>query len=431
MTQPGFFSSKLHHVYFMEILFFEGGKLFSLSISYLMIWKIIFWLGCFMVFYNYAGYAALVYLMNRVKGRKKTAFQADFYPTISFVVAAFNEEDCIEKKLTNSLSLNYPPEKIEFIFITDGSTDHTMDIIRKYPSIQLLHQPERNGKTAAINRAVIHARNDILIFSDANTILNPDVILNIARHYSNKKTGGVAGEKKVLASSTEGADQVGAGEGLYWKYESLLKQLDSDFYSVVGAAGELFSLRRELYEPIPNDVILDDFIISMWVTQKGYRVVYEPCAYALELPSFSMEDEHKRKVRIAAGGFQSMAMLKSALYFWRHPKLSFLYISHRVLRWTLSPLCLILAFISNGVLILISGDRLYEILFVAQMIFYSMAIFASLISFKSKIFKIFKLAYYFVFMNVSVVQGFFRYLRGKQPAAWEKAKRNQPVAHIK
>jgi len=396
----------------------------------MIVWEIIFWLSCFVVFYNYAGYAILVYLINLVKGQRKALYTKDFFPSVSFIVAAFNEEDCIEKKISNSLQLDYPAEKIEFIFITDGSTDSTMDIIRKHPSIQLLHHPERNGKTAAVNRAVVHARNDVLIFSDANTILNAEAILNITRHYSNKKTGGVAGEKKVLSSS-EGADQVGAGEGLYWKYESFLKRLDSDFYSVVGAAGELFSLRRQLYQPVPNDVILDDFIISMWVTQKGYRVVYEPDAYALELPSFSMKDEHKRKVRIAAGGFQAIFILTPVLYFWKHFRLSFLYISHRVLRWTLSPLCLMLALISNFVLISISEDNIYKILLAAQIIFYSMAVLASVMPVKNKAFKIFKLAYYFVFMNVSVIQGFFRFLRGKQPAAWEKAKRNQTIADIK
>jgi poly-beta-1,6-N-acetyl-D-glucosamine synthase len=395
----------------------------------MMIWKIIFWFSCFVIFYNYAGYAILVYLLKLIRRPKKTEPRKNFFPSVSFIVAAFNEEDCIDKKIINSLSLNYPAQQIEFIFVTDGSTDGTTGIIHKYPSIHLLHQPERNGKTAALNRAVGHAKNEILIFSDANTILNNGAILNIAKHYSNKKTGGVAGEKKVLSSQE--SDEVGSSEGLYWKYESLLKQLDSDFYSVVGAAGELFSLRRELYSPVPDYVILDDFIISMWVAQKGYRIVYEPDAYALELPSFSIGDEHKRKVRIAAGGFQAITMLKSILLFWKQPRLSFLYISHRVLRWTLSPLCLLFAFVSNFGLVFISGDALYKLLLAVQLIFYIMAILAGLVTFKNKAFKIFKLAHYFVFMNVSVVQGFFRFIRGRQPAAWEKAKRNQPVMDLK
>lgn len=387
-------------------------------------WEIIFWTSCFFIFYNYAGYALLIGLINKLKRGKKDSTAHDFRPSVSFIVAAFNEEDCIEKKLINSLNQNYPANKIEFIFITDGSSDGTMDIIRRYPAVQLLHQPERQGKSAAINRAVSMANNDILIFSDANTFLNEEATAMITRHYRLSNVGGVAGEKKVIAASGA-ADEVGAGEGLYWKYESMLKQLDSDFYSVVGAAGELFSLRRELFEPVADNVILDDFIISMKVAQKGYRIVYEPKAYAMELPSFSLVDEQKRKIRIAAGGFQAMVML-SSLLLWKQPRLSFLYISHRLMRWTTSPVCLILALLSSAVLFLFDHSLLYGLLFLGQVSFYIMALLANQIHLKP-----FRLAYYFVFMNLSVIQGFFRFLRGKQPAAWEKAKRNQPYAHLK
>ncbi len=394
----------------------------------MLFWQIVFVLSCFVVFYNYAGYAVIVYLLNRLKSKPKAAENdAQFFPTVSFIVAAFNEEDCIEKKVINSLQQRYPSDRIEFIFITDGSTDRTADIIGQYRDIRVMHSPDRKGKSAALNRAVAAASNDILIFSDANTILNDLATRNITRHYFEARVGGVAGEKKVL-SGTEGND-VGAGEGLYWKYESYLKKLDSDFYSVVGAAGELFSLRRNLFEPVSHDVILDDFIISMKVAEKGYRIVYEPEAYAMELPSFSMQDEQKRKVRIAAGGFQAIGMLRSLLRFWKQPALSFLYISHRLLRWTLSPLCLILAFVSNAVLLFETDSFFFRMLFAAQLAFYGMAAFAAYLPKENKLMKVFKLPYYFVFMNLSVIQGFFRYLRGKQPATWEKARRMQASLH--
>ena len=388
----------------------------------MLVWKLIFWISCFIIFYNYLGYALLIFFVNKLRRRQNTRIQSE-YPSVSFIVAAYNEEDCIEQKIRNSLDKDYPADSIEYIFITDGSTDGTNDIIGRYPSVRLLYAPERRGKSAALNRVVKEASNDILIFSDANTILNRDATKNIARHYSDKNVGGVAGEKKVIPASGK-KDEVGAGEGLYWKYESFLKQLDSDFYSVVGAAGELFSLRKRLYEPVEDSVILDDFIISMKVAAQGYRVIYEPAAYAMELPSFSMKDEQKRKVRIAAGGFQAMTSLGSLLAFWKQPRLSFLYISHRVLRWTLSPLCFILAFIANAVLCFATDELLYKILFIGQVLFYAMAFIAPYLP---KNLKVFKLAYYFVFMNLSVVQGFFRFLRGGQPAAWEKAKRSLGV----
>jgi len=401
------------------------------------IWRIILWLSCLIVIYNYAGYAFLVYFFNKLKRPRKifnkgvSGDDQAYFPEVAFIVAAYNEEDCIKQKIINSLEQDYPAGKIQFLFITDGSTDKTPEIILQYPSIQLLHKGERKGKSAALNRAVRETSQEILIISDANTLLNKEATRNITRYYIDKNTGGVAGEKKVIsalsgADAPPSSDQVGSGEGLYWKYESFLKRLDSEFYSVVGAAGELFSLRRSLYEALPDNVILDDFVLSLRTAQKGYRIIYEPEAYAMELPSFSLKDEQKRKIRIAAGGFQAIGMLLPLLAFWRHPRLSFLYFSHRVLRWTLSPLCLILAFISNAILVMAgSAGWIGVIFFACQLLFYGLATLAFCFPFFQNRFKPAKLCYYFVFMNLSVILGFFRFLGGKQAATWEKARRAQ------
>ena len=385
----------------------------------------ILFISLFLVFYNYAGYAIIVHLINKsIRNSKKRTnngiIATDTTPSVSFIVAVFNEESCLKEKIINSLEQDYPPGKVEFIFITDGSTDRSVDIISHYPDVRLLHSPERKGKSAALNRAVQYALNDILIFSDANTLLNKAATRNIARHYSDARTGGVAGEKKVISASS---NEVGAGEGFYWKYESFLKKIDSEFYSVVGAAGELFSVRRNLYEPVKENVILDDFIISLKVAAKGYRIIYEPEAYATELPSASIKDEEKRKIRIAAGGFQSIIMLKKLLLFWKSPRLSFLYISHRVLRWAVTPLCLIMAFISNLILFYLRIHPLFDLLLATQLLFYSLAMMAKLFPDSIGRMKLFKLSYYFVFMNISVIRGFFRFLRGKQTILWEKAQR--------
>lgn len=384
------------------------------------LWQLIFYVSCGLVFYNYAGYAVIVFILNKITGSKQKAEDDEtFRPTVAFIVAAYNEQDVIKQKIVNSLEQDYPKDRIEFLFVTDGSSDRTPEIITQSPGIRLLHRSDRGGKSAALNRAVAEATQEIIIASDANTLLNKDAVKNIVRHYSSKQTGGVAGEKKVLSASTGGED-VGGGEGLYWKYESALKKLDADFYSVVGAAGELFSLRRELYEPLPDNIILDDFVLSLQVTQKGYRIRYEPDAYAMELPSFSMKDEQKRKIRIAAGGFQAIGMLTSLFAFWKYPRLTFLYVSHRVLRWTLSPLCLILALLANA--FLLSAGPLYIALFAAQIAFYAVSFLAWLSPAFRKV-KPAKLAYYFTFMNLSVILGFFRFLRGRQSATWEKARR--------
>jgi poly-beta-1,6-N-acetyl-D-glucosamine synthase len=389
----------------------------------MLFWKALLWISCLIVFYNYAGYALIVFLLNLLRGKKRRISQGDSLHSISFIVAAYNEEDCIEKKIKNSFQQTYPTGKIEFIFITDGSTDSTPNIIGKYPSIRLLHSNERTGKSAAINRAVKNAHNEILVFSDANTILNPDACLYISQHYLDQSVGGVAGEKKVILAKTEQGQDAASSEGIYWKYESILKKLDSDFHTVVGAAGELFSVRKALYQSVPSAVILDDFIISMKIALQGFRIVYEPRAFAMELPSFSIEDEKKRKVRIAAGGFQSITMLTEALFFWKHPKLSFLYVSHRVLRWTLSPVCLVLALLSNVILAIFSPVPIYKILFFAQALFYLSAFLYSAFPVLGKKISILKLPYYFTFMNISVFEGFFKFIQKKQSAAWEKAKR--------
>jgi len=377
------------------------------------------------VFYNYIGYAIPLWVLNRLTRKKKPAQPVSSeQPGLSFIVASFNEEEIIEQKILNSLQLDYPPSSIEYLFVTDGSTDRTMDIIARYPRVRLLHQPARKGKSAAVNRAVREARNGILIFSDANTLLNKEALEKITRHYHDPHVGGVAGEKKILSRSGPGQqDEAGDGEGMYWKYESFLKKVDSDFYSVVGAAGELFSLRRELYEELPENTILDDFVLSLRTTQKGFRFIYEPEAFAQELPSFSLHDEQKRKIRIAAGGFQAIGMLYTLFFFWKQPRLSYLYISHRVLRWTLSPLCLILAFISNAILCWQTGRPLFIALFSLQLLFYGMALLGHF--FRRN--KLLKIPYYFSFMNISVIWGFFRFIRNSQSAVWEKARRATPT----
>jgi biofilm PGA synthesis N-glycosyltransferase PgaC len=388
-------------------------------------WQFVFWISCGIVFYNYAGYALLAWLFTRLAGKYKTLpAAADYLPSISFIVAAYNEAGIIEEKITNSLGLDYPPGSIEYIIVTDGSTDDTPDVVTRFPSIRLLHQAPRAGKSAAVNRAVAQARNELLIFSDANTLLNKAAIRNIARHYFDPKVGGVAGEKKVLPpSGNTGSANSEDGEGLYWRYESRLKQIDSDWYSVVGAAGELFSLRRSLYEPLPSNAVLDDFVLSLRVAGKGFRILYEPGAYAMELPSFSLREEQKRKVRIAAGGFQSIGMLTSILAFWRHPRLTYLYFSHRVLRWTASPLCLALAFLSSIILaVQPAANPIIIAAAAAQTLFYGMAA-AYKLPLPGPLKKLAKIPYYFTFMNVSVILGFIRFCKGSQSAVWEKARR--------
>ncbi len=386
--------------------------------------KITLWLSLFIVVYTFVGYGILLYIIIRIKRLVRgnplpIPINLSLLPTCTLVVAAYNEEGFIKEKIADTLKLNYPEGKLKILFITDGSNDKTPDIISGYSQIQLMHQPERKGKIAAIHRAMKNVDTDITIFTDANTFLNADALINIARHYADQTVGAVAGEKRVQVD--ENADASAAGEGFYWKYESALKKWDSELYSVVGAAGELFSVRTSLYKPVYEDTILDDFMISMLIAKQGYRIVYEPTAYATETASANVTEELKRKVRIAAGGIQSILRLKSLLN--PFSILSFQYISHRVLRWTVTPFLLILAFIINAILAVTGGELFYQLLFASQIFFYGLAILGFIMEKRKIRIKVLFVPYYFCVMNYAVLAGIIRYLKKSQSAAWEKAER--------
>ncbi|AXJ00299.1 Glycosyltransferase, catalytic subunit of cellulose synthase and poly-beta-1,6-N-acetylglucosamine synthase [Cyclonatronum proteinivorum] len=384
--------------------------------------EILFWTGIFIVVYTYLGYPVLITLLTLgKKGYKRTDESEGFEPSVTLIISAWNEADWIRQKAQNTREIDYPKDKIQVIFMTDGSDDDTPDILQKeFPEFETYHKPGRSGKIAAMERGVTFAKNPILIFSDANTILNTEVVRNIVKHYADPNIGGVAGEKRIIMEEAEAAS--GAGEGIYWKYESYLKDRDYAFHTVVGAAGELFSVRRDLFENVEPDTLLDDFIISLRVAGKGYRVAYAPDAYASERPSADTEAEMTRKVRISAGGIQSIVRLRELLNPFGRMKLWFQYISHRVLRWTLAPLMLLVILITN-VLLALDGQGFYVALLALQIAFYAASILGYLLEKKKIKLKILFVPFYFSMMNVSVYLGLIRYLRGQQSVNWARARR--------
>lgn len=395
--------------------------------------RAVFWVLLALVFYSYIGYGILLYLIvslkrffKKKKPKKSTATESHL-PEVTLLVPAYNEAYCIEKKIRNSLSLDYPKGKLKFLFITDGSDDSTPDIINNYQEIKLLHKPQRRGKITAVNRAMKEVSSEIVVFSDANSQLNMDAIKNIVRHYKDPSVGVVAGEKRIASEERDTAG--GAGEGIYWKYESTLKKWDSELYSCIGAAGELFSIRRNLFEQVPEDTLIEDFFLTMKITAKGFRVVYEPKAFALESPSASIKEELKRKVRIAAGGLQAIARLTSLLNPLKHGILTFQYVSHRVLRWTLAPLALPVIFLLN-LSLAYNGMWIYQLLFLLQVLFYICAAIGYFLEQKRIKLKAFFIPYYFLLMNYAVYAGFVRHMKGTQPVVWEKAKRRDMIKPV-
>lgn len=381
--------------------------------------QILFWSLIFLVGFTYVGYPLSLLILKKLGvGIRKTEPYSHVMPTMTLVVAAYNEANCIQEKIENTLQLSYEKDKLEIVVVTDGSNDETPELVASYEGVTLYHQPERQGKVAAINRVMPFLSSEVVVLSDANTILNADALEQIGAAYLNKNVGAVSGEKVVLSSDSDDAT---AGEGIYWKYESTLKKWDSDLNTMVGCAGELMSFRKCLYQPVEEDTYIEDFVMSMRIAAEGFKVVYCPQAKAYELPSASMEDEMKRKVRIAAGGLQAIWRLRKVLNPLRYGWLTYQYIGHRVLRWTLTPLSLPLTLMIN--VALLESSWIYEVLFCAQLSFYSLALAgAYLKKQKLKIKGIF-VPYYFTMMNYAVFLGLIRLIKGHQKVTWEKAER--------
>lgn len=390
--------------------------------------EIIFWSMLFVIFYSYLGYGILLFIiikLRRILGiAKPFKGNEDYEPEVTLFVAAYNEKDYVDEKVKNSFSLNYPQDKIKHVWVTDGSDDGTPDLLRKYDNIEVYHEDARGGKIGAMNRGLKFVKTPIVIFSDGNTNLGEDSIREIVNLFRNPKVGCVSGEKRIYSKDADAA--AGAGEGLYWKYESTLKKWDAELYSVVGAAGELFAIRTELWQDVEKDTLLDDFIISLRVAMSGYTIQYNPNAYAIETASANVKEELKRKIRISAGGIQSVVRLRSLLNIFKYGTLSFQYISHRVLRWTLTPLLLLSIIPINLVLAANAGfalSNIYSLLFYGQILFYVMALTGWFLENRQIKVKVLFVPYYFFIMNLSVFLGFRRYLKGNQSVKWERAKR--------
>ncbi|HOI31160.1 MAG: glycosyltransferase family 2 protein [Bacteroidales bacterium] len=392
--------------------------------------KVIFWVLLFLVFYTYLGYGILLFLMVRIKRlfKREITVNQDYEPEVTLFVAAYNEKDYADKKVANGFELDYPQEKIKQLWVTDGSDDGTPELLIKYADkgIEVYHENVRGGKIGAMNRGMQFVKTPIVIFSDGNTILGKESVRRIVNLFSNPKVGCVSGEKRIFSKEK---DTAAGTEGIYWKYESTLKKWDAELYSVVGAAGELFAIRTELFEEVEKDTLLDDFIISLRVAMKGYTIQYDPEAYAIETASADVKEELKRKVRIAAGGIQSIIRLSPLLDIFKYGMLSFQYISHRVLRWTLAPLSLPLILIINALIAYYAGFRnfadFYVLLFYGQLLFYTLALLGWYLENKAIKVKALFIPYYFFIMNYAVLLGMKRYFKGSQSVNWERAKRGK------
>lgn len=382
----------------------------------------LFWIAFAVVCYTYAGYAVLlraaVALRERLCPRTPPA-DPDPWPEVTLLIAAYNEQEVVDAKMRNSLAQDYPGE-LRIVWITDGSDDGTVAELSAWPEAAVLHRPERRGKTAALNRAFPLLETSVVVCTDANTMLNPGAVRAMVRLFSDPAVGCVAGEKRVAAD--EGRDAA-ATEGLYWKYESKLKEWDDRLSSACGAAGELFAVRRELYRPVEEDTLLDDFVISMRIAADGRRIAYCKEAYALEPPSADIREEGKRKRRIAAGGLQAVWRLRGLTNPFRYGVFAWQYLSHRVLRWTLAPLLLVALLPLNVWLAAGTGSVFYAVLLLLQGVFYAAALTGWVLSRRGMRNPLLFVPYYFLFMNLNVFRGLHYLATHRGRGTWEKARR--------
>ena len=390
--------------------------------------KIVFWIALFIVFYTYIGYGIMLYIIIRLKrlfrGKpQKAVLPADEdLPTMTLMICAYNEEDVVAEKMENTLALDYPKDKLRIMWVTDGSNDHTNELLKAYPEVDIVFSPERRGKTSALKHGLRELKTRYVAFTDANTMINGGALREIARLFADPTVGCVSGEKRVAARKA--GEMAAEGEGLYWKYESTLKRWDSELYSAMGAAGELYAIDPTLCREVPDEALLDDFMLSMYVVQGGKRIAYTPDAYAQEYGSANIHEESKRKRRIAAGGLQSIWWLRSMLNPLRQPLVTFQFVSHRVLRWSITPIAMVILLLVNIALVVKGAGMFYTVMLILQTLFYLMALAGWLqnrFGYKNKLLYT---AYYFVFMNFNVFRG-MAYLKSHgKSGAWEKAKRS-------
>lgn len=375
----------------------------------LLVWLLL--VSGFLVVYSYALYPLLLVVGARFLRRQERPVMSTRRVQVSLVVAAYNEEAVIEEKIRNTMMLEYPKDCLEFLVGSDGSVDRTDEICRRYPAVTFERIEPRGGKSNVLNTLIPKARGEIIVLSDANTILEPGAVSAMVRHFEDPTVGGVCG-RLVLVSDRRGLEDT---ERTYWGYDSSIKELESRWYSTIGANGGIYAIRKELFVPIPADTIIDDFVISLNVVEQGKRLVFERDAVAREHVSKSFRDEFGRKVRIGAGNLQTL--VRNPMFFFRAPAfVCFAYVSRKVIRW-LIPFFLIVLWLCSMAL----ADRQpFGILFWGLNLSMVLAVIGLLSGSGNKL--VMALAYLYS-LNAALLVGYGRYLLGLQRATWRRTPR--------
>ncbi|HEX3739920.1 MAG TPA: glycosyltransferase family 2 protein [Terriglobales bacterium] len=389
----------------------------------ILVAKVAFWVSLGLVLYPYVLYPLVLFLTYSVtqawrdlrylgspRNRRTETPAPSGLPGVSIIIPAYNEEKVLLAKIDNLHELDFPRERLQVIFVSDGSEDGTNQILQNLTdeNYQCILLTERKGKANALNQAVARATNEILVFCDAGTLFELDAIKKLVRHFSDPEVGAVCGAVRYEAGSD--ARQT---EGAYWKYESALRMMEARLGAILNASGCIYALRRECFSPIPQSTILEDFVIPMRARRLGFSVLYDPEAVAIEFPASTVSGEFTRRVRLAVGSFRALGDLVRVPWRGFTP---FALISHKLLRW-LVPFFAITLFISN---VFLMRSPSYRVALAAQVLFYCWAGLGFFFYQHMRRVRYGLVPYFLFAMHLAFIVGFFRCLVGADRAVWQK-----------
>jgi cellulose synthase/poly-beta-1,6-N-acetylglucosamine synthase-like glycosyltransferase len=383
----------------------------------------LFWISASLLLYTYLVYPLILFFLYAVsqiqrdwryltgrRNRRVTDPQYEQLPSVSLIIAAHNEERHLPEKLVNIRQLQYPRHKLQVIIVSDGSTDRTNELLSAAADDQIgvILLPSRGGKANALNVGVAHARHDLLVFSDAATLFAPDAVTKLVRHFSIPKIGVVCGFLRFRSSAE--SQQT---EGVYWKYETILRLMEARLGATLTASGAIYAIRRQCFLALTPDVVIEDFVVPMRARQLGYSVHCDPEAVALEYAAPTVSGEFTRRVRLAVGSFRAM---KELIRVPLSPMTRLAFASHKLLRWIV-PFLLIPWLLSN--LLLVSRSA-YAAVLLCQLLFYFWALLGFTFRNHVQRFRFGLLGYFWVAMNLAFIIGFWRFLLGRQDSAWQR-----------
>lgn len=364
-----------------------------------------------LLFYVYIGYPLLLTVLSFFFKRKSP--DATYTPSISVLIAAYNEEAAIGKKIEQTLALEYPSGKLEVLVVSDGSVDRTDEIVKtaQDPRVRLLRMEPRGGKTRGQNEGVKHCRGEVVVFSDATAIYHPKALQYLGAHYADPQVGAVSGRYKYF--DPEDSSPTGLGSVAFWNYENLIKMFQSRIGTLTGCSGCIYSVRRDRYVPLWPDAC-SDLVEPLCVVRNGFRVAFEGRALAYEETTKNSTQEFRMRVRVATRGMRGLLSVSELLRPWRHPWIAFQLFSHKILRWTV-PLLLILIFLGSAANLQILPFR---VAFALQALFYSFVLFSLAFPLHRR-WKVLGIPLFFCTLNAAALVSMFKMLRGHRFTTWE------------